>query len=590
MLDQPKTSADAGGWWQVWRRWWRLGARREGGVAGLAEERRALEAAMVRKRRNDRVRHQELEELRELMRARQVAVAADARTEPVVPPSTSGRARSGWPRAGADKSRTMEQIARIEAQMAQHWMPRASEAPGLRVGAPVDARGGPIVSGHWQARAGAPRMSIDLVAPETTAAEAALEAWLAHPLLTEAAVRFANGRLDEARRALEALQAQEVRSPLARVAGRMLLDLLWAAGDVEGFDEWAAEWADRFGQPVPRWPAVLPPAAAATPDSTPAKPTPTGAPVAWVCPPLLDAAAVEAMAQRVNEADGVVWLDWTDLLSADAEAAERLATVMAQWAQRPLVMRWRGCAVLRRRLKASTPSGRRENHPAWWRLRLVALQLMGRRDEFDLVALDWCMTCGELPPPWREPVARVEATDAWPELPPAPAPPAPAQPTASLDEAAAWPELATSALPAPESEFPAVPTVQVSGWSVQTHGPGAAPVLRLEGVLLGDIAAVLAAWDAALGDADANPAGPPSGAPVGNASPPVEPAAAQRRLVVDARRLQRVDFAAAGALLQWLLAARGRGVQVEIDGVSPLLAVLFHVVGIDEVATVRLRQ
>lgn len=562
MPDQPTTPTSAGWWRQLWQRWWRPGARRDGGVAGLDEERRALKAAILRKRRNDRVRHQELDELRELMRVRPAAGTA---SEPVASPSSSSHARSGWHRSGPDKSRTIEQIARIEAQMAQHWMPRATDAPGLRIGAPGDARAGPIVSGHLQARAGAPRMSIDLVAHETTPPEAALETWLAHPVLTEAAVRFANGRLDEARRALEALQAQEVRSPLARVAGCMLLDLLWAAGDVEGFDEWAAEWADRFGQPVPRWPVVLPPAAAATPASMPAEPT--GAPVAWICPPLLDAAAVEAMAQRVDDADGVVWLDWTDLLSADIEAAERLATVLAQWAQRPLVMRWRGCAVLRRRLKASTPSGRRENHPVWWRLRLAALHLMGRRDEFDLVALDWCVTYGELPPAWREPVARVEATDAWPELPPAPAPLAPAQPAASLDEVAAWPELATSALPAAESEFPAVPTVQASGWSVPTHGPEAAPVLRLEGVLLGDIAAVLAAWDAALRDADV-----------------------QRRLVLDARRLQRVDFAAAGALLQWLLAARGRGVWVEFDGVSPLLAVLFHVVGIDEVATVRLRQ
>jgi anti-anti-sigma regulatory factor len=69
-----------------------------------------------------------------------------------------------------------------------------------------------------------------------------------------------------------------------------------------------------------------------------------------------------------------------------------------------------------------------------------------------------------------------------------------------------------------------------------------------------------------------------------------EPNAVGSGLVVDTRELQRIDFAAAGALLQWVLSVRGRGGHVEFDGVSPLIAVLFHVVGIDEVATVRLRQ
>lgn len=130
-----------------------------------------------------------------------------------------------------------------------------------------------------------------------------------------------------------------------------------------------------------------------------------------------------------------------------------------------------------------------------------------------------------------------------------------------------------------ESEFPAVPT-QMAGWSIQTQGGEAGPAVHLEGVLQGDMAQALQALDAAVEGVAPRASSPGEGA----VSPP------SRVLVIDARRLQRVDFAAAGALLQWLLAARGRGVRVELDGVNHLLAVLFHVVGIDEVATVRLRQ
>ncbi|MFN3611161.1 STAS domain-containing protein [Tepidimonas sp.] len=580
-MSAPSIPPDSGGWWsRVWRRL-RAEGSEDGAVRGLDEERRALKAAILRKRRNDRVRYNELNELREWIRA-QRAAAAPADTQLASPPSLpgSGGARSGWPRRGPDKSRTIEQIARIEAQMAQHWTPRAAESSGLRIGAPAPPSAGPIVSRHLQARADGFGMSIELVTAEPSTQAAEPQALLPHPALTEAAVRFANGRLDEARQVLETVQAQEVRTPLARLAGLMLLDMLWAAGDVEGFEEWAAEWADRFRQPVPRWPVVRPPPA---PTEEVPGATVTVAWHTWVCPPLLNAAAVMVLATLAERGDGVPWLDWSDLLSADVEAAERLAALFERWADQPLTLRWRGGAVLRRRLKASTPSGRRENSPVWWRLRLAALRLMGRRDEFDLVALDYCVTYGELPPTWHDPVAHVEPAEVLPETPPAAAPSA-ASPTEGPPEPApaestlAWPEVVSS-VTAGESEFPAVPT-QMAGWSVQTQTGEAGPAVHLEGVLQGDMAQALQALDAAVEDVAPRTSSPGEGA----VSPP------SRVLVIDVRRLQRVDFAAAGAMLQWLLAARGRGVRVELDGVNHLLAALFHVVGIDEVATVRLRQ
>ncbi|WP_334154081.1 STAS domain-containing protein [Tepidimonas sp.] len=581
-MSAPPNPPDSGGWWsRIWRRL-RANASGDGAVRGLDEERRALKAAILRKRRNDRVRHNELNELRARIRARRAA-AAPAESQQASPPSLPGvaGARSGWPRRGPDKSRTIEQIARIEAQMGRHWTPRAAESSGLRIGAPAPASAGPIVSRHLQARADGFGMSIDLLTAEPSAQAPAPEVLLTHPALTEAAVRFANGRLDEARQVLETVQAQEVRTPLARLAGRMLLEVLWAAGDVEGFEEWAAEWAERFRQPVPRWPVMRPPAEA--PSGGTSGTATTAAWHTWVCPPLLDAAAVTALAALAERSNGAPWLDWSDLLSAEADAAARLAALFERWADRPLTMRWRGGAVLRRRLKASTPSGRRENPAVWWRLRLAALRLMGRRDEFDLVALDYCVTYGEVPPTWHDPVAHVEPAEALPEPPTAAAPPAaspaevPPEP-APAESMLAWP-VVVSSVTAGESEFPAVPT-QMAGWSIQTQTGEAGPAVCLEGVLQGDMAQALQALDAAVEDV-----APRAEVPVEGAVSPLS-----RVLVIDARRLQRVDFAAAGALLQWLLAARGRGVRVELDGVNHLLAALFHVVGIDEVATVRLRQ
>lgn len=567
MQTLPPTPDDRGGWWsRVWRRVL-PGASDGAAVRGWQEERQALEAAMARKRRNDRVRHQELNELRALMRARQAAEAAQgvASGEASSHLSSDG-ARSGWERPRRDHSRTIEQIARIEAQMAQHWSSCATPAPAVRIGAPRPVHPAPVVPGHLQARG----MSIELAGTERVAPRDDGDAPLAHPALTQAAVLFANGRIAEAREALEALQAQEGRSPLAREAGMLLLDLLWACGDVEGFGDWAAEWADRFRLPIPHWPATLPPAAPA-PAPVAETPAPPSVVALWVCPSLLNAEAVAALAAALDR-DGVQgWIDWSALTSADTEAAQRLTALFERWAERPLEQHWCGSAVLRRRLKASTPSGRRENPALWWRLRLAALRLLGRRDEFDLVALDYCVTYGELPPAWGDPVARVLPAERLPDGVTVAA--------SASAEPLAWPTIVAAATSASETEFPAMPTQQMA-WEVSTQLDAATARVCLEGVLQGDAVEALGALDQAA--AAALPAPAVGGSAQGAAAPAV--------LRVDLRRLQRIDFAAAGALLQWLLAARARGLRVELDGVPHLIAALFQVVGITDAATVRLRQ
>ena len=85
-----------------------------------------------------------------------------------------------------------------------------------------------------------------------------------------------------------------------------------------------------------------------------------------------------------------------------------------RWAAQDNGLVFVGTANLRRSLRASTPSGRRENHPVWWRLRLASLRLLGRADEFDLAALDYCVTYGVTPPDWGQPRCRVQQLDAVP--------------------------------------------------------------------------------------------------------------------------------------------------------------------------------
>lgn len=552
--------------------WSELDARTQ----GVDEEREALKAAIQRKRRNDAVRHRELNELRELMRRQPGDSSADGQA--------CGDGRSSLPAGGgsSDKTRTIEQIARIEEQMASHWMSLrgAGEArPITHIGSgttiPAQLEGGVTQPAHLQARSGPSGfpMTIDVVTEDPNAGNADWEPALSHPAIAEAAVRFANAQYADTERALRTLMVEEALSPTARAAGEVLLDALHAQGNLEGFEECAAELAERFGGPVRHWPEE---GTAAGPVAEEGEPTSGATPVparwgSWRCPLLLDASVVAQLHTTVAASGGRAWLDWTDLLSADLPAAQALLALVNNWLRQPIEFHFRGAAVLRRRLKASTPSGRRENDPVWWLLRLALLRLMQRRDEFDLAALDYCVTYGVLPPEWEEPVCRFQVAETAPEgLDAQAAAPEPGhEPIHPLDtqlvglDVLEWPAMATTVTGA-ETRFPALQNPQ--GWAAtEPLRQGAA--VALTGTLQGDVPGTLARLDAAL---DAHPI--------------------DRPFRIDCHGLLRVDFAAAGSLLQWFMAASSRGLKVELVEVSRLVGAFFHVVGIDEAVTVRLRQ
>ncbi|MCX7741923.1 MAG: hypothetical protein N2Z66_01480, partial [Tepidimonas sp.] len=262
-MQVPRGSAEGAPrrWWSGWRRWWPGAAdAADEQVRGLREERATLQAALQRRRRHDEVRQAELDELRALLlQQRGETVPPRAEAAPAEPADGA----SAWPTPAAPRTRTIEQIERIEAQMAQHWPAPSEESQAAAT--PVPAQ----------------RLAIDLVHPPLRA-NAGVEAWLGHPALTEVAAAFANGRLQAVRQRLHALQSQAEDPALACVAGRLQLDLLWAMGDLAGFEACAAEWAERFGQAPPVWPVQQP--RAGVPAPSPRRP--------WVAPARLQAAAL----------------------------------------------------------------------------------------------------------------------------------------------------------------------------------------------------------------------------------------------------------------------------------------------------------
>lgn len=532
----------------------------------MQQGRESVKAVLEAKSRNDLVREREFDRLRVLMRQRLAERTGAAGQGLDSRPGAAGSRAEGGAEAG-----TMEKIARIEAQMSRHWLQRDGSRPEPQLiipaaEVPSQHDGGVTVPAHLQATlpAGLPGRDLSMVTTlplgmlerefaELVEAPTSPAALVTTPELEEAALRFANGDDAAAERGLRRLLAQQTGRPLLRLVWETLLDFCVATGRPAAFEQTALEFSALHRVQQPEWPA-MPAAVEFAP--------------AWRCPPVLDLVAVQALAASLERSPECSLLDWSDLVSADMAAARALLQHAERWAGQELEFQFAGADVLRRRLKASTPSGRRENDPVWWQLRLALLRLMHRVDEFDLAALDFCLTYGELPPDWIEPRSGYRQADgppahglaetglAPPVEPEAPAALEPIRPLATqlvgLD-VLEWPSMASAARP---MERPPPTLAGLAGAESQ-----------LRGELRGDIAPALQRLQAAL---ERHPAGQP--------------------FVVDCRALARVDFAAAGSLLQWLLVAAARGAPPELSGVNRLVAIFFHVVGLDETARVRLRE
>jgi anti-anti-sigma regulatory factor len=204
-------------------------------------------------------------------------------------------------------------------------------------------------------------------------------------------------------------------------------------------------------------------------------------------------------------------------------------------------IRFVSAAKLRDCLQRTTVSGTNTIDRAWWELRLLALRVMNMGDEFEMTALDYCVTYEVSPPSWEPPVCRFRSLHAGE-----------AAKAASEEKQPMFVEsqLHDSLLPM-DAETSGFSTSQLSlDW----------PVAYLEGEILGDAQAALDAVDKQLGES------------------PV--------LVISCKYLIRVDFSSAGSILNWASAHQRNGRQVRFTDVHRLIAAFFHVVGVTESAKI----
>ncbi|MFT4243608.1 MAG: STAS domain-containing protein [Acidovorax sp.] len=546
-----------------------------------------LKEMIERKRRNDFVRRREFDQLRKLRRRE---VLQGHRTEdPTNRPSffQSSMASSD------DRAVTLKKIDEIEAQMSQQWWkgkqgaeestgPGALSEPGVdgmsdtehsrayaptepgSLPAPMDG-GGKV--GNHQAPAFAPPPPVQPLfaddsmaigrfggvdaqlaagpsnpggmASLSTAANPAPapepEEFVHEPDLEEAAIRFANGDHAGAEAGLmDVLALHQQDDPEQQLEIWMtLFDLYRATGQHERFDTLAIDFAAQFSRSAPLWfsiPEQLGMVDAPVGDAAATVAASARREFSWNAPGTLAVSSVAALQASLARAAAPWTLSWSRITAIDEAAVPLLADQFTRWADKDGQIVFSGVEKLNALLESKTQSGDRSSSTEWWRLRMAALRLMGRADEFELVALDYCVTYEVSPPSWVSPRCGYSDNEG----------------------------VVSGAAPLTvDSDFLATDL----GDNLSAPGlPDAEPAAQLSGHIEGDAVPLLQPFEALC----------KPGVP----------------LTIACDRLIRVDFAAAGAVLNWAAEQQGRGYEVRFQNLHRLVAIFFNVIGINEHAWV----
>ena len=355
--------------------------------------------------------------------------------------------------------------------------------------------------------------------------------------LDEAVIAFAGGDFAGCEKALQALVGPRGERRDHDETWLVLFDLYRAIGQQAKFETVTMEYVERFHRSAPQWFSLPRQLAEATkkPDSDKNM---TGG-IGWGCPPSLDSDAVARLDALSMQLPSPWVMDWTALVSVDVEGASRLQKLFVGWASRPLSMNWIAGDKLFSVLHELAPTGVRDADPVYWMLRLEALRLAHRPDQFDEVAIDYCVTFEVSPPSWENARCKAQMIGTT-------------QNTRTLSLSVVG-EAVTSFM-------------DTSMMSEEESAPAQVQITSVElaGQLSGDLAELLGRLTKQAGDS--------------------------RVIRISCALLMRVDFVAAGDLLNWVAQRHNEGREIVFHETHRLVALMFGAMGINETARVQLRH
>ena len=359
------------------------------------------------------------------------------------------------------------------------------------------------------------------------------------PDLDEPVIAFANADFAQCEQLLSQLTGPGGARAQHAETWLVLFDLYRATGQQQHFEALAGEYAHQFGWSAPQWfslPKLVSDAVADAAEAERRSGAATHGDVGWVCPDLLDLEAVARLRSQTLQMPLPWVFDWAGLRRIEPEAATQLSSLFRHWSKQQLDMRWMSGENLFATLQEAAPTGVRDADPAYWQARLDALRLANRADQFDEVAIDYCVTYEVSPPSWERTRCNVRIAGSG---------------------------LNTHTPPLSMVSEVSTGFMESTTYDDATGGAQAASI-ELSGQLVGDIGATLNRLNAQLG-----------------AAPLV---------TVSCARLIRVDFIAAGDLLNWVLVKRGEKRSVRFVDAHRLVALFFGAMGINEHAKVQVRK
>ena len=326
------------------------------------------------------------------------------------------------------------------------------------------------------------------------------------------------------------LQGQGIATGTADVLASALFDLYRATGQQDGFDVVAMDYAERFGRSPAEWfsvPELLVNHAAVSATPPLSSASAAGQGKLWESPEMLTAQHIAALRSQFSAPHATWHVDWVALADIDPEAVLAFAELLTHWCAQPVELHWSGVDSLVRALELHSPANDNTVDPLWWRMRLDALCILQRHDDFESLALDYCVLYEVSPPSWS-----------------------PAACTFVQEQS-------------------------LSGFGTQAEGPQTLapdelPVLagpfaacELVGQVCGETPAAMVKLVAAGESAD--------------------------HVVITCALTVRLDFPAASAVLNWVIERQSRGCQVQFVQVPRLVAVFFQMLGIDRYAKILVR-
>ena len=559
-----------------------------------------LKEMIERKRRNDFVRKREFDMLRK-MRKREAMVGQDAGARPSF-------FQSSMPSKADDRAKTIKKIDEIEAQMSMQWWKTkhgstsslpSLESSGFQSGntdsppapsspstparqalptylaanydttEPSGLQPAPPVAEEYVVPAIAPSnfapelptqsaesVVTNFLAASSSGPEARSPSFINHPNLMvanaqevarddeleEASISFANGDDVGAETILLEMLAPGGSRTSHTEVWMALFDLYRATDQQEKFEAAAIKFLQQFDRSAPQWfslPAMVIDLAG------PVAQTPVRSQTAdWICSSSMGIQTVAALKAALLKAPMPWRLNWSNLKTIEANAAEPLSRVFATWAAQPVQLRFIGDVHFQQILRNATPSGDRATSQDWWQLRMEALRVTHRPDEFELVALDFCVTYEVSPPAWEAARCEYKSLDSEGMVV--------AGHTIIGD---VYRDSITSSLSAFDGDTQTDP--------LSSHTSNVVS-LELSGQIEGDAVAMLEQLEAKLVGAD--------------------------MMMISCAKLIRVDFSAAGTLLNWVSAREAENRVIQFSDVNRLVAAFFNLIGISAHAKVTTRR